>query len=147
MELEACVAGAQPVFPAGLRVLVVDDDPLCLRIVEKMLKRCLYEGAFRRTNASLLHLTDVGSYGRPALRWKTREEPRVKGFGDALGSRERPALRTRDYPWGSSHGSTLYVCDERGGWRGPGALVDRCPRPRINRCVAAPYESSLPKPA
>ena len=31
-------------FPAGLRVLVVDDDPLCLRIVEKMLKRCQYTG-------------------------------------------------------------------------------------------------------
>jgi len=36
---------ANPRFPAGLRVLVVDDDPLCLRIVEKMLKRCQYEGA------------------------------------------------------------------------------------------------------
>lgn len=34
---------ANPRFPAGLRVLVVDDDPLCLRIVEKMLKRCQYE--------------------------------------------------------------------------------------------------------
>ena len=34
-----------PRFPVGLRVLVVDDDPLCLRIVEKMLKRCQYEGA------------------------------------------------------------------------------------------------------
>lgn len=33
-----------PIFPAGLRVLVVDDDPLCLRIVEKMLKRCQYVG-------------------------------------------------------------------------------------------------------
>lgn len=32
-------------FPIGLRVLVVDDDPLCLKIVEKMLKRCQYEGA------------------------------------------------------------------------------------------------------
>ena len=36
---------ANPRFPVGLRVLVVDDDPLCLRIVEKMLKRCQYEGA------------------------------------------------------------------------------------------------------
>ena len=33
-----------PTFPAGLRVLVVDDDPLCLRIVDKMLKRCQYVG-------------------------------------------------------------------------------------------------------
>ncbi|KAA8532483.1 hypothetical protein F0562_032517 [Nyssa sinensis] len=29
-------------FPAGLRVLVVDDDVTCLRILEKMLRRCLY---------------------------------------------------------------------------------------------------------
>ena len=34
-----------PRFPVGLRVIVVDDDPLCLRIVEKMLQRCQYEGA------------------------------------------------------------------------------------------------------
>ncbi|KAJ7514841.1 hypothetical protein O6H91_23G062200 [Diphasiastrum complanatum] len=30
-------------FPAGLRVLVVDDDPICLLILEKMLRRCSYE--------------------------------------------------------------------------------------------------------
>ncbi|XP_028751518.1 two-component response regulator ARR2-like isoform X2 [Neltuma alba] len=30
-------------FPAGLRVLVVDDDPTCLMILEKMLRNCLYE--------------------------------------------------------------------------------------------------------
>ncbi|XP_047318947.1 two-component response regulator ORR26 isoform X2 [Impatiens glandulifera] len=30
-------------FPAGLRVLVVDDDPTWLRILEKMLKKCSYE--------------------------------------------------------------------------------------------------------
>lgn len=29
-------------FPAGLRVLVVDDDATCLRIVEQMLRRCQY---------------------------------------------------------------------------------------------------------
>jgi two-component response regulator (ARR-B family) len=31
-------------FPAGLRVLVVDDDPTCLVILEKMLRTCLYDG-------------------------------------------------------------------------------------------------------
>ena len=31
-------------FPAGLRVLVVDDDPTWLKILEKMLKKCSYEG-------------------------------------------------------------------------------------------------------
>lgn len=30
-------------FPAGLRVLVVDDDPTCLMILERMLRTCLYE--------------------------------------------------------------------------------------------------------
>ncbi|KAI8010775.1 Two-component response regulator ARR2 [Camellia lanceoleosa] len=30
-------------FPAGLRVLVVDDDSTCLMILEKMLRNCLYE--------------------------------------------------------------------------------------------------------
>ncbi|KAK4283407.1 hypothetical protein QN277_000359 [Acacia crassicarpa] len=30
-------------FPAGLRVLLVDDDPTCLMILEKMLRTCLYE--------------------------------------------------------------------------------------------------------
>ncbi|MBA0629184.1 hypothetical protein Godav_023780 [Gossypium davidsonii] len=30
-------------FPAGLRVLVVDDDPTCLMILEKMLIACLYK--------------------------------------------------------------------------------------------------------
>eukprot|EP00897_Mesotaenium_endlicherianum_P006872 jgi/Mesen1/6212/ME000320S05406 len=29
-------------FPAGLRVLVVDDDPLCLMILERMLRQCSY---------------------------------------------------------------------------------------------------------
>jgi len=31
-------------FPAGLRVLVVDDDPTWLKILEKMLKKCSYQG-------------------------------------------------------------------------------------------------------
>lgn len=37
--------GVSDQFPAGLRVLVVDDDPTCLMILEKMLRTCLYEGA------------------------------------------------------------------------------------------------------
>ncbi|KAL5541905.1 hypothetical protein UlMin_009615 [Ulmus minor] len=35
--------GVSDQFPAGLRVLVVDDDPTCLMILEKMLRTCLYE--------------------------------------------------------------------------------------------------------
>lgn len=33
-------------FPAGLRVLVVDDDPTWLKILEKMLRKCSYEGGY-----------------------------------------------------------------------------------------------------
>ena len=40
-------------FPAGLRVLVVDDDPLCLKVVEHMLKRCKYAGEVRAAAGSL----------------------------------------------------------------------------------------------
>lgn len=32
-------------YPVGLKVLAVDDDPLCLKVVEQMLRRCNYEGA------------------------------------------------------------------------------------------------------
>ncbi|KAF5199187.1 Two-component response regulator arr2 [Thalictrum thalictroides] len=35
--------GVSDKFPAGLCVLVVDDDPTCLKIIEKMLRNCLYE--------------------------------------------------------------------------------------------------------
>ena len=33
-------------FPAGMRVLVVDDDPICLMVLERMLHRCNYRGTF-----------------------------------------------------------------------------------------------------
>jgi PleD family two-component response regulator len=34
-----------PFSPAGLKVLVVDDDPMCLKVVSAMLRRCNYQGA------------------------------------------------------------------------------------------------------
>ena len=33
-------------FPAGLKVLVVDDDLTCLKILEQMLTRCMYRGRY-----------------------------------------------------------------------------------------------------
>jgi two-component response regulator (ARR-B family) len=41
-------------FPNGLRVLVVDDDPLCLKVIEQMLKRCNYEGNESCANAVIM---------------------------------------------------------------------------------------------
>ncbi|XP_042398240.1 two-component response regulator ARR2-like isoform X1 [Zingiber officinale] len=35
-------AAAAPEFPVGLRVLLVDDDPTCLKILDRMLRKCLY---------------------------------------------------------------------------------------------------------
>lgn len=32
--------------PAGLKVLVVDDDPVCLMILETMLRQCNYTGLY-----------------------------------------------------------------------------------------------------
>lgn len=41
----ACTSGGKPEqFPEGLRVLVVDDDIICLRVVEQMLRKCMYQG-------------------------------------------------------------------------------------------------------
>ncbi|KAF8389191.1 hypothetical protein HHK36_025884 [Tetracentron sinense] len=31
-------------FPVGMRVLAVDDDPTCLRVLETLLRRCQYHG-------------------------------------------------------------------------------------------------------
>ena len=42
--------GVPDQFPAGLRVLVVDDDPTCLKILEKMLRNCNYEGTYKHTH-------------------------------------------------------------------------------------------------
>ena len=59
-------------FPSGLRVMVVDDDPLCLRVVEQMLRRCSYDvrtctnvglGLRMLTSASPLHLFGGGARG------------------------------------------------------------------------------------
>lgn len=33
-------------FPVGMRVLAVDDDPVCLKLLEILLRRCQYDGMF-----------------------------------------------------------------------------------------------------
>ena len=31
-------------FPVGMRVLAVDDDPTCLKLLEGLLRKCQYQG-------------------------------------------------------------------------------------------------------
>lgn len=33
-------------FPIGMRVLAVDDDPICLKVLENLLRKCQYHGKF-----------------------------------------------------------------------------------------------------
>ncbi|KAJ8648454.1 hypothetical protein MRB53_001477 [Persea americana] len=51
-------------FPAGLRVLVVDDDMACLKILEQMLVKCLYRvtTCSRATNALSILREKKGSF-------------------------------------------------------------------------------------
>jgi hypothetical protein len=62
-------AGADPggggaaSFPSGLRVMVVDDDPLCLKVVEQMLKRCSYNVHTCNNAASALELLRAKRHG------------------------------------------------------------------------------------
>lgn len=49
--------------PAGLRVMVVDDDPLCLKVVEQMLRRCTYDVHTCNNAASALQLLREKRHG------------------------------------------------------------------------------------
>jgi hypothetical protein len=37
-------AGCGDQFPVGMKVLVVDDDPTCLAVLNRMLVQCRYDG-------------------------------------------------------------------------------------------------------
>jgi two-component response regulator (ARR-B family) len=39
-------------FPVGMRVLAVDDDPVCLKVLETLLRRCQYHGEKSFTTCS-----------------------------------------------------------------------------------------------
>ncbi|CAA2962028.1 two-component response regulator ARR2-like isoform X1, partial [Olea europaea subsp. europaea] len=43
-------------FPAGLRVLVVDDDVICLTVLQRMLQKCLYEVTIHNRAEAALEL-------------------------------------------------------------------------------------------
>ena len=52
--------GANDPFPVGMRVLAVDDDPTCLRLLEGLLRRCQYQGLVLLCFACLLLYIDFG---------------------------------------------------------------------------------------
>lgn len=37
-------------FPVGMRILAVDDDPTCLKLLETLLRRCEYHGLIDHSN-------------------------------------------------------------------------------------------------
>ncbi|KAL5547412.1 hypothetical protein UlMin_002643 [Ulmus minor] len=39
----ACDDGAPDRFPVGMRILAVDDDPICLKVLENLLRKCQYQ--------------------------------------------------------------------------------------------------------
>jgi CheY-like chemotaxis protein len=53
-EKKGMVMGRERVdqFPVGMRVLAVDDDPVCLKVLETLLRRCHYHGEPRFATCS-----------------------------------------------------------------------------------------------
>ena len=43
-ERNGAVRRVRDQFPVGMRVLAVDDDPVCLKVLETLLRRCQYHG-------------------------------------------------------------------------------------------------------
>lgn len=46
MTVDHKIDGENDQFPVGMRVLAVDDDPTCLRLLDTLLRRCQYNGLF-----------------------------------------------------------------------------------------------------
>ena len=46
-------------FPVGMRVLAVDDDPVCLKVLETLLRRCQYHGKDLCTLRPLIFCCDL----------------------------------------------------------------------------------------
>lgn len=44
MTVEGLLDEPRDQFPIGMRVLAVDDDPICLKLLDALLRRCKYHG-------------------------------------------------------------------------------------------------------
>lgn len=66
----AQISGAQAFSPVGLKVLVVDDNRVCLAVLEKMLNRCKYTGMGVVCIISIFELSsqqDVAAYAQSSF--------------------------------------------------------------------------------
>lgn len=62
-ERNAVVGRVRDQFPVGMRVLAVDDDPVCLKVLENLLRRCQYHGKhFCAATAAALLFSFCGLY-------------------------------------------------------------------------------------
>lgn len=43
-EIRGNLGDATDNFPVGMRVLAVDDDPTCLKLLDILLRKCQYQG-------------------------------------------------------------------------------------------------------
>ena len=75
----ADVVSGLAAFPAGLRVLVVDDDLLCLKVVEKMLKTCGYAGTCAERDGA----GDPSGEGRSSCDDRGRDDDDERARSDA----------------------------------------------------------------
>lgn len=56
MTVEPRVEDPNDQFPIGMRVLAVDDDPTCLRLLDTLLRRCQYHGLILFSSSLILLL-------------------------------------------------------------------------------------------
>ncbi|KAF8393068.1 hypothetical protein HHK36_021309 [Tetracentron sinense] len=49
-------------FPVGMRVLAVDDDPTCLKLLDALLRRCQYHGSILLILTFFEHVWEIGKW-------------------------------------------------------------------------------------
>lgn len=81
-----------PRFPEGIRVLVVDDDPVCLRIVQKVLQHCKFEVSTSTSGSQAIELLKADP-DRFHIVLSDVHMPDMDGFKCARGRARRGRLR------------------------------------------------------
>ena len=66
-ERNAAVGRVRDQFPVGMRVLAVDDDPVCLKVLENLLQRCQYHGKDFRDTAAALSFSFLRPASKPSI--------------------------------------------------------------------------------